>query len=139
MPSAFRRCSALSIAVLICFFKSPAAEKPDERAEAFVMAAARGDLSAVRDFLRKGIDPNVKLPGREQDAMHMAAGEHMHEILEELLKAGAHVDGTDENYQTPLMIAADRGGKAEIDLLLKYGANIHRDDDRVMFYARDVE
>jgi ankyrin repeat protein len=64
------------------------------------------------------------------------------EILKLLLRAKAEVDQTSINGVTPLMVAAEKGHLACIDLLLAGGANVHHksnDGRTALDYATDFK
>lgn len=99
---------------------------PNKRAadgvSALTRAALSGDRAAVAALLAAKADPNGL--GREgRPALHQAAkGGHV-EILRGLLDAGANPNLTDEpTGQTALMLAANSGSLAAVELLLARGA-----------------
>ena len=49
--------------------------------------------------------------------------------LEQLLTSGVAVDVTDDDGETALMEAADKGNLAAVKLLLKHGAQVNRKDE----------
>jgi len=101
-------------------------------------AAKRCDVGEMERLIAAGAYPNAfegtyTLSPLQQAAMqgHVAA-------IAALLKAGAHVDGTDSSGTTPLMLAAYNGHTAAIDALIGAGADVHRankDGDTALHYA----
>lgn len=89
---------------------------------ALTRAALSGDQAAVAALLAAKADPNG-LGRDDRPALHQAAkGGHV-EILRTLLDAGADVNLTDEpTGQTALMLAANSGSLAAVELLLARGA-----------------
>jgi ankyrin repeat protein len=74
----------------------------------------------VSRLLKAGASPNSKQWSRS--ALHFAvAGENIN-IVKMLIEAGAEVNATDKNGQTPLDIALKAGKKDLIDVLVKAGA-----------------
>lgn len=89
---------------------------------AFVDAAKRGDVAAVRALLKKGQKVNVA--GTDgTTALHWAAHRKDATLMEVLLRAGADVKAANRYGATPLSLAAAHGHAAVIERLLKAGAD----------------
>ena len=93
---------------------------------ALMAAAFKGQTGAIRELLRSG----ANIEARQNDgstALDLAVSNDHTEAIRELVKAGADVnrgnDSTDVNSRTPLMIAALRGQREAIWILLKAGAD----------------
>jgi uncharacterized protein len=96
---------------------------------AITYAAARGFALIVRRLLDAGVDPKraygngltglMWAAGHEDGVGDGAAGE----VIELLLAAGAPIDAVDNRGRTALMIAAELGYAAIVDLLLARGAD----------------
>lgn len=93
-------------------------------------AARVGDADEVRRLLDEGADPN-QIPTKEQGPngltpLHSAAISNRYKIAKMLLEKGAKVS-IQENYGgfTALQYAAGFASTSFVELLLKYGANIH--------------
>jgi ankyrin repeat protein len=81
-------------------------------------AARRGDVAAVRAYLKEGADPNAAL-GDGLTALHLAAQQGNVEIAKILIDAGARVGaGTRIGRYTPLHLAAEGAHTAVIQTLL---------------------
>jgi ankyrin repeat protein len=69
------------------------------------------------DRLVSSVNVNARLPvDNRAPALVFAAAHMRHEIVERLLKAGANIDGVDDEQQTACHIAAD-GGDAMVDVM----------------------
>ena len=87
---------------------------------ALMIAAIKGDLASVKLLLDRGA--RVSQPG--WTALHYAASGREPSTVEWLLDRGAEVDALSPNGSTPLMMAAQYGSEASVDLLLARGANM---------------
>ncbi|KAL7749749.1 putative ankyrin-repeat protein [Sorochytrium milnesiophthora] len=91
-----------------------------------IFSAARdGDIGTVRTLVR--VAPNsAKLRDEdERTALHWACSGGYAEVAEELVKAGAAVDATDEAGWTPLHIAVSAGHAGVVQLLVGVGADVN--------------
>ncbi len=99
-----------------------------------VYAAAAGHISVVSLLLAAGVDVNAKY-ANSLTALMWAAG-HADGISEDegvklvtmLLDKGASIEETDDRGRTALMIAAEQGHEAIVDLLIARGAATDRRD-----------
>ena len=97
------------------------------------LAASDHNLAAVRELLRKGVNPNVP-DNRGGTAVHHAAGAGALGILDALLQANGDPDVQDRDGNTPLHLAADassavsdeRESAAVMRVLLKHRADPRR-------------
>ena len=87
---------------------------------ALMIAAIKGDLTSVKLLLDRGA--RINQPG--WTALHYAASGPESSTVEWLLDRGAEVDALSPNGSTPLMMAAQYGSEASVDLLLARGANM---------------
>jgi ankyrin len=86
------------------------------------VAAARGDLAAVRALLAKGVDVHaVEVDGTT--ALHAAVEADRLDITDALLRAGANASGADRYGVTPLYLAAVNGSASILRRLLDAGAD----------------
>lgn len=89
---------------------------------ALMQAAIKGHLPVVRRLLAMGAD--VNLPG--WTPLHYAASAALDdstEIAALLIEHHAYIDAESPNKSTPLMLAAQYGSEATVDLLLNAGAD----------------
>src|SRR6476659_8767380 len=83
------------------------------------LAIDHRDTGGVRSLLKKGADPNSR-NGLELTPLDIAAASHQPEVMEALLKAGAHVEGA-SSYGTAMTFAAVSGNTPGINRLLAHG------------------
>ena len=130
MPSSNRLYSALICFPLIAVLTACGqAEKADEAAEAFVEAAAGGDVSALGELLDAGADVNARNK-KGVTPLIVGAYQGRTEIIEALLEAEADTDAATKDGRTGLIMAANYGHKEIVEALLKAGADIHARTDR---------
>ncbi len=109
---------------------SPAAKPPagqDRQASsrtALVQAAQKGDLTAVMELVRTGMDLKQR-DERGGTALHYATCGH-YPAAEFLLTSGADTEATDDDGLTPLHVAFLRHDRNMMELLVKHGADIHK-------------
>jgi hypothetical protein len=87
-------------------------------------AAARDDISQVKNFLDDGLDVNAKNK-KGWSALMVAASRGNMEILNLLIEKGAAVDEKNVQGQTPLIFAAHWGHANAVRLLIDQGANVN--------------
>lgn len=93
---------------------------PDAR---LLEKAKAGDIKAVKEMLRDGVDPNTP-PGPNDNGMSalMYASRYGHdEIVKLLIDAGANVNATSTTGSTPLMFAAYGGNVQTVREILNKG------------------
>ena len=104
------------------------ASRPEEKSRRLRVAAARGDVHAMRRELpgtTKGApaDVNQRDPRTQQIALVLSAlGRHL-DAAELLLQHGADVDAQDGSGRTALIVAGQNGDTALCNLLLQHGAH----------------
>jgi len=81
------------------------------------------DVSAVRELLKQGANPN-SMNGLEFRPLYIAAASYQMDVMAELLNAGANPDAK-STYGTPLTFAAITGNIAGAKMLLDRGANVN--------------
>src|SRR5215213_3897142 len=87
-----------------------------------------GDVEAVRELIRGGVDVNVKHGILEEPALLKAAEADSSEILDALVGAGADVDAADFGGTTALVEAARSAKVAFVERLVSAGADAERAD-----------
>lgn len=87
------------------------------------LAIDHRDISAVKNLIEKGADPNSR-NGLEFTPIYVAAASYQMDVMGELLKAGADPDA-ESNYGTPLMFAAATGNIAGANILLAKDVDIN--------------
>ena len=85
------------------------------------VAAAAGDLAAIRAELDKGVDVNAK-DNDGRTPLHYAAKYATKQVVELLIPNGADVNAKDEDGWTPLHFAAT---KEIVELLINEGADVN--------------
>ena len=95
---------------------------PGEETLSLVEASRRNDIKAVQKGVeREGIN---SVDGRKHTALHEAALRNHVSIVEYLLQQpGIDVDAQDVDLYTPLMLAAHKGNKHIVKMLLEAGAD----------------
>lgn len=86
-----------------------------------------GNRNGLRQWLRQGGDPNVRLPGGDCP-IHLAADAFEDWAIKILAKGGADLEALDHNGLTALGIAAEWGVPYVITTLVKCGARIETPD-----------
>jgi uncharacterized protein len=108
----------------------------------WIMSTTLG-TSKIEYLLKAGADPNYRDERRKGSAMYFAAGGNRPDILELMLKYKGNPNLIGPRDRTMLMVAASQFRDANIDLLLKYGADINQIDhldetvaDKCVSYGR---
>jgi uncharacterized protein len=94
-----------------------------------LQAVWKGDISAVKELVEKGVDPNAQTRLGTRP-LHVASKKRETEITSMLIASGADVNSKDQNGKTPLMEAASAGQPANAQVLLSAGANINAVDEK---------
>ncbi|KAL4453624.1 hypothetical protein ABPG74_009520 [Tetrahymena malaccensis] len=87
----------------------------------FFKSSASRNVSAIRFFLKKGVNINI-LDEERTSPLHVASRHGSVQVVEELLNCGADCDITDIAGWTPLHVAAFFQRDAVCEILLKRGA-----------------
>ena len=91
-------------------------------------AARRGNISAVRNQLDKGVDVNTK-DNRGDTALMKASARGYLEITKLLIERGADINAKNNRGDTALMKASARGYLEITKLLIERGADINAKDN----------
>lgn len=93
---------------------------------ALMIAALKGQASWVQRLIERGAQVNK----RGWSPLHYAATGPEPAVVTLLLDRGAAIDAESPNRSTPLMMAAQYGNEANVDVLLARGADPRRKNDR---------
>ena len=98
-------------------------------------ACEGGDLKTVQDFIGNGANVNAKDQEYGHTGLHVASKYGHNPIIKCLIVNDARIDEKDNQYQTPLMSAANANHSLVIKTLLLSGANekIKDKDDNTAF------
>jgi len=88
------------------------------------IAAATGNIEAVKQHLAAGSDVNAKGEW-DRTPLHLAALEGRKETAGLLIAEGADVNAGDDDGRTPLLFAAANGHKEVATLLITRGADVN--------------
>ncbi|KAF5290012.1 hypothetical protein FQR65_LT11678 [Abscondita terminalis] len=99
-------------------------DKDENGATALMLAAAKGKLAFVKDFLSHGADPNAE-DNDSWTALLCAAKEGYADICHELLEHGAEIDHRDMGGWTAIMWATYKGRTDVVSLLIGRGADVN--------------
>ena len=89
---------------------------------ALMMACLRGQQALAAKLLQRGADINRD----GWSPLHYAAAGEDERMVAWLLQRGAAVSATAPNGNTPLMMAAQTGASASVEMLLAKGADVNR-------------
>ena len=89
---------------------------------ALMMACLRGQQALAAKLLQRGADINRD----GWSPLHYAAAGEDERMVAWLLQRGAAVNATAPNGNTPLMMAAQTGASASVEMLLAKGADVNR-------------
>jgi uncharacterized protein len=91
-----------------------------------MLAALKGHASLVKRLLERGAAVNQA----GWSALHYAATGPDSDIVRLLIERGATLDARSPNATTPLMMAAQYGSEASVQVLLARGADPHLRNER---------
>lgn len=109
------------------FHKAPI--KKDSKNNQFQMYAAikSGKLSVVKEYLQSKFDINYKMPTfLARTPLHLAAEYGHIEIIRHLIANNAELESVDYSGCTPVFLAMKAGNIEAMNVLIEYGADIHR-------------
>jgi ankyrin repeat protein len=85
-----------------------------------VVAAKHGQLGVVRLLVQMGANINAQVPFWGRTALHYAAGAGHEEVVAFLLEKGAQASKRDDNNETPLMLACEKGHMGVVRMLVTH-------------------
>lgn len=91
----------------------------------FYWACQNGDIYVVQRLVKAGADINARRRDGNITALGIAASKAHDEVVRYLLEQGAEVDVQDQDYGTPLYIAAENGCLPIVRQLLEHRANVN--------------
>lgn len=91
----------------------------------FYWACQNGDIYVVQWLVKAGADVNARRHDGNFTALGIAASQSHGDIVRYLLEQGAEVDVQDQDYGTPLYIAAENGCLPVLRQLLEHQANVN--------------
>mmetsp|Transcript_28627 Transcript_28627/g.56251 ORF Transcript_28627/g.56251 Transcript_28627/m.56251 type:complete len:152 (-) Transcript_28627:4-459(-) len=111
------------------------AERSHSLFEELLLAIQGGEEQEVRQILAAVPIPsratfvNSSYPEGAGTALHACISAEQNGILEELLVCGANPDSLTATLDSPLHLACARENKEAIQLLLRFGANVHMENN----------
>lgn len=101
----------------------------------FFIAIRNDNVGEVKALLQQGIDPNAR-DAKGQPGLTIAMREQSLKAAQVLLaQPQIDVNALNQAAESPLMIAALKGGKASAELLLAHGAAVNRPGWSPLHYA----
>jgi len=88
-------------------------------------ACSKNDLAALRALIERGEDVNQWDEIFGETPLHRVSRLRKREAAALLIAAGADVNGLNEEEETPLHVACERGYSGIVRLLLQHGADAH--------------
>lgn len=88
----------------------------DENITPLLSSVAAGSLECVEQLIQAGANVNITAGGTTP--LHIAADFGNSDLINCLLRAGADPNATDEDGQKPVQVAATRGNRSAVDILL---------------------
>jgi ankyrin repeat protein len=109
-----------------------------DRATALMYTARYGRTSISKILIEKGANLNIATQSTQETALTFAIAQkplynvetfvpekNRLEIVKALLEKGAHVNSSNVNHRTALMIAAKNGSLEIVKTLIEFGADVH--------------
>ena len=87
-----------------------------------INATKKGDLEAVKTYLKEGIDINTRGSDNGYTLLHWAAEKGQKKIVKLLIERGANLNAKTKNNLTPLNLADNNFENEISELLIKNGA-----------------
>ncbi len=111
----------LHIFVVLLLITATLPVAADDKNEALLSAAVRGDVKEVETLLNHGADPNVS-DKSDRTVLMQAAGRGRLEVVKLILDKGADINAVNKGGATALIAASGRGGFDIVKLLVDRGA-----------------
>jgi ankyrin repeat protein len=105
-----------------CSSSSRVQSPADQKTEALLKAAERGQRYRVGELIQEGAGINTA-DANGSTALHLAAERGHDELVRDLLARGASVNAQDNQGNTPMHLAAIRGHDKTVRELIVGGAN----------------
>lgn len=112
---------------ILFFLLSAGYIEADELTDKFVTAAAKGELSKVMAYVKKGVNIDQKNQAR-WTALAYACKYNHPEIVKFLVENGANINETVNTGSTPLAVALLSGNFDIADYLIKKKADVNKPD-----------
>ncbi len=107
--------------------------------EDFFTAVKTDNISLLKSLLARGLDPNLVEPERGDTGLILALRDNSMRVVEVLLDArNIDLNVRAKNGDTALMIAAFKGNKQAVEMLLARGAEVNQTGWTALHYAAAV-
>jgi ankyrin repeat protein len=133
-----RCCYYLAACAMVLLAALWPAGDPHPQATAMMMAAQRGNVAAMDELLRSGLDVDCRDEFGKTPLMAAASGGHL-SAVRKLIAAGAWSDACCPGFGTPLMLAVQSGQHEVMHELIERGANVdaaNATGQTALWYAR---
>lgn len=118
----------LSISMIEAILSAGAKVNEDYHEPPLITAVYKNYPQAVQLLLSRGADPDAREAERTNwAALHTAAWQGNYEVVDMLLDAGANADVENQNRQTPIDLAKERGHE-DVVMLLEAWSDDENDD-----------
>ena len=101
--------------------------QPTKKEDKFIAFAANGELDKIENYIKKGIDVNVRNKSKWTALAYACKYNHI-EIVKLLVDSGANVNMTVNVGSTPLLIALNEGNTEIAKFLIENKADINHKD-----------
>ena len=82
---------------------------------------SKGDVAKLRQYLKDGKNPHINIDN--QYLIHFATSHGNRDAVRLLLDYGIDIDSTDNEENTPLLVAGKKSDKAMVEYLIDHNAN----------------
>ena len=111
--------------------EEPVKTKAEKKQILLYKAVKEGDLKTVFEFLKEGVNTNIKDKNFGWTPLHWAAGQGNLQVISALLEQEADVNAQDNNLWTPLHEAVSNGDLKTASFLLERGADVNAQDSNL--------
>jgi len=112
------------VVFLFIFLVANGYSQSDDTNDKFITSCAKGELSKVRNYLKRGVDINARNRAR-WTALAYACRYGHRDIIKLLVENGADVNQTVNTGSTPLYLALNEGYYDIADYLIKHKADVN--------------